>query len=169
MKWKRKGGRSVAEEAGCSFRVEDDGAYSWKNPAGEWVHGNDRASTVIEARNICEEVAAAHSHLNEAEALVLAERRKKADELAAFDPDDRRWAEGLAGLLVGVAHAEVTVDYVAPKLQGEARALFERLSSDTAIMEVLAWLPKEQARDRVMRSVLKSIQRQRQEGEAGRR
>jgi len=163
MKWKRKGGRSVAEEAGVIFRVEDDGTYSYRTPQGEWLH--EHVSDAAMAKTECEEIAGAYADLGALEGRMLAIRRKQAAELAALDPAERSWAEGLAGLLVGVAHAEVTVEYVAEKLQGGSRALFERLAGQADIMAVLADLPKEQARDRVMRSVLKSLQRQREEGE----
>jgi hypothetical protein len=156
LRWKRKGGRAVAEAAGMTFRVEDDGACAWRNPSGLWEHG--KGDSAEDAKRRCEAIAAGHGGVVALEAQQLAARRAAAAELAAMDPVDRRWADALASMLVDVARGHVVRDMILAQLPGGAtRQLFEGLTADAAFMARVAESKPEVARDWIKRSVVRSL------------
>jgi hypothetical protein len=162
MKWKRKGGRVVAEEAGILFRVDDDGTFAVRLPSGAWEHG--KVDDMETAKAVCEKVAVDGRKVIEDEKLELERRRREADELAKTPAWEKGWSESVAKLLVMVTHDHIAPSEIAQRLPPAAmRDIFERLTADKEVMTKIASTPRAQALRDVENSILGSLRAVRQE------
>jgi hypothetical protein len=156
LRWKRKGGRRVAEAAGTSFRVEDDGAYAYRLPSGAWQHG--RAANAEVARAECERIADDISSAAEADAADLAARRDVAAKLAAMDPKERSWTSSAATLLVMVSHDGIRAEDILARMQpGALRDFFAGMTGDAEFMAALRAQPRDRALRRLEDSMRASL------------
>jgi hypothetical protein len=158
LKWRRKGGRAVAEAGAIQCRVEDDGAYAIRWLSGAWEHG--RAADAAAARGICAQAAWAGRLERSVEDRMLEERRREAAARAAIPTEHRRWAAMVAKVFVMVTHDGRSREWVLGQLPGgAARQLFERLSADVEVMASLTADTREGALRRVEEVLLRNLAR----------
>lgn len=164
LRWKRKGGRAVAEAAGTIFRVEDSGAYAYCLPSGAWVHGE--ASDVAGAKEACALLAAGAQEVRTWKARDLEARRRSAAELAATPPEERGFAAGVAKLLVMVTHDHIAPGEIAARLpRASMREIFETLTADAEVMAAVASKPRDRALRDLEDTILGSFRSIREEKE----
>jgi len=167
LRWKRKGGRAVAEAAGSIFRVEDSGAYAYCLPSGAWVH--ETASDAAAAKAACALLAAGAQESMRARAAEVEDRRREAAELAATPPDERGFAAGVAKLLVMVAHDHIAPGEISARLPpASMREIFENLTADPEVMAAVASKPRDRALRDVEDTILGSLRSIREEKEGAR-
>lgn len=162
MKWKRKRGRMVAEEAGFLFRVDDDGKFAVRFPSGAWEHGS--SSDVESAKADCESLARDGRKVIEAEAFELERRRQAAVELADNQSWEKGWSTSVAKLLVMVTHDHIAPAAIAARLpQAAMRQIFEELTADKEVMNKIAQTPRAQALRDIEYSIRGSLRAVRKE------
>lgn len=164
LRWKRKGGRAVAEAAGTVFRVEDSGAYAYCLPSGAWVH--EAAPDAAAAKAACALLAAGAQEVRTWQVRDLEARRKTAAELAAMPPEERGFAAGVAKLLVMVAHDHIAPSEISARLPpASMRQIFETLTADPEVMAAVASKPRDRALRDVEETILDSFMSIREEKE----
>jgi hypothetical protein len=157
LRWKRKGGRAVADAPGFLFRVEDDGAFAVQLPSGAWQHG--RATDAAVAKANCAGMAQAGCTFLQGEAAALEARRREAADLAAIPPEERGFAAGVAKLLVMVAHDHIAPSEISARLPpASMREIFETLTADAEVMAAVASRTREQALRHIEDTMLGSFQ-----------